>query len=153
MKTEAKDLKRAIRLFMDFTALDVSDVGKFPDEFALPESFHSIGKAMHIIYRSDKFDEGIHDYIHHFGPGVEGYVPDHDGIQGPPYLARTETLVFLGNFIELHCQLGVLKSSPSSELFCTPNHGRCLMVIDDRLHVRAMIWGGRLRVRKAGIVG
>lgn len=47
---------------------------------------------------------------------------------------------------------GALVGPPYPELYCTPDGG-CLLVIENKKKIRAMIWGGGMRVKAEGIVG
>ena len=47
---------------------------------------------------------------------------------------------------------GAMVGSPYPELYCTPDGG-CLLVIEGKKKIRALIWGGGMRVKSQGIVG
>ena len=47
---------------------------------------------------------------------------------------------------------GAMVGSPYPELYCTTDGG-CLLVIEGKKKIRAMIWGGGMRVKAEGIVG
>lgn len=47
---------------------------------------------------------------------------------------------------------GAITASPYPELYCTPD-GKCLLVIEAKRKIRAMIWGGGMSVKDVGIVG
>lgn len=47
---------------------------------------------------------------------------------------------------------GAIVTSPYPELYCTPD-GKCLLVIENKKKIRALIWGGGMHVASAGIIG
>ena len=62
-----------------------------------PAHASALGPAGHIVYRTDKWGDGKHDYIHEFGPGTAVYACDPKGrTMAPPV-----EVAWLGALVEL----------------------------------------------------
>ena len=148
-----RDTLHGINKYTEFHDYDPKDVGRFPAAFKLPRTVEKIGPALWVCYRSSKWDEGSHDYIHEHSKGTMCYLPGR-GTPVPKRITQCHTLVDLGRCLgfgyrdELEEDIDL---SAKHRLFCTPD-GRALVIVKDKRHVIAMIWGGQLRVEDRGIV-
>jgi len=163
------DVEPAIAKYREFHRYDPRTTGTFPGSFALPEQMYRAGKAIEVLYRSGKVDPATLrkprkpvNYIHEHDAGVETYVADmlEDAplVDVPDRFREVPALVRLG-----YC-LGFAFEDPTGrrreasgvaplpDLYTTPD-GRCLLVIQDRRTVLAMMWGGGLGVYARGIDG
>ena len=150
------DLDDGVRKFLEFNDMDPSGIGVLRMR-KLPTKVQAIGQMLQIYYRSDKWEGKPHDYKHDHESGVTLYEP------GPPHATKTPSwLQRVGTLVRLgHC-LGFAykhngteyeaETNSSSELYCTPC-GHALIVIERKLRVDAIIYGGRLRVEAEGIKG
>ena len=155
------DFDDAVRGYRSFQALDPRDIGVFHG-LKIPARLRLCGEAVHVLYRSDKWGEGEHDYIHEHEGGVHAYRPDGEGekIEVPRSVRGAGTLYLLG-----FCQgfryrdgddlVDAKVRKPLPELYTTPD-GKALLVIETHLRparLAACIWGGGLDVKDVGIVG
>jgi len=160
----------AIAKYQEFHRYDPKKVGWFPASFCVPDRVYLAGKAVNVRYRSAKVDpETLRrprkpvDYIHDHDAGVTCYVthqPDMDAVEVdvPRTFVEAKSLTRLG-----YC-LGFCFEDPEGErceaegraplpdLYTTPD-GKCLLVIQGRKTVLAMMWGGALGVFGRGIDG
>lgn len=164
--------RTAIGKFVEFQGFEPRYIDTFSRGFAIPLVCFDVGPAISEVYRSDKVDpetatlpRGTQDYIHHHGTGVTMYrvgvgaaalKKGHEK-RTPKWIRNCESLVLIGECLEWSYRYGddevqAVAEEPYPELYCTPN-GRALLVIDKKRHVVAMIWGGKLRVERRGIVG
>lgn len=168
-RTSAKGAE-AVAKYKEFHRYDPKTVGEFPASFRIPERMHLAGPAVNVRYRSAKVDpETLRrprrpvDYIHDHDAGVMCYVTCQERIGGvavdvPRTFVEVDALTRLG-----YC-LGFCFESPDGErceaegtaplpdLYATPD-GKCLLVIQGRKTVLAMMWGGALGVHGRGIDG
>lgn len=172
--------EEAIEKYQEFHRHAPERVGEFGHRFRIPERVIRVGDAKHVLYRSDKVDpETLRrprrpiDYIHEHNAGVGTYLPvlahgaydpELEAALGgaprpqevPSKFCEVDTLVRLG------ICLGFAFSRdgdhefeaipPMPDLYCTTD-GRCLLVIQSRREVLAMMWGGALGVFARGIDG
>lgn len=165
----------AVAKFREFHRYEPKKVTDFPRGFKIPTEMVCVGPAKHTMYRSGKVDPSTLkkpkrpiDYIHQHDAGVKYYMaPDDedldeleiesDHVAIPRSFAQAEALVKLGESIggafEVDGeQVDFEAVSPLPELYCTTD-GKCLLVIQDRREVLAMIYGGALGVFGRGIDG
>ena len=159
---------KALRMYRGFHQLEPKKIGDFHPELVIPQECACIGDALHVLYRSDKLnpetgeDEGLIDYIHEHGRGVRIYRCDH-GAEGeithvPAWIRTTSELVKLGDCTGLAYasivdgkKRAADATQPLPELYTTAS-GKCLLVIQSKRRLLALIWGGRLGVEPRGIV-
>ncbi len=170
--------EEAVDKYKEFHRHEPERVGAFAQGFAIPEQAIRVGDAKWVTYRSDKVDPETMrrprrpvDYIHEHHAGVGTYLPvltfdpqlekAFHGSPGPRAVPskffESPTLVRLGICLGFaFARDGVeheFKSVPAMpDLYCTPD-GRCLLVIQSRQQVLAMMWGGALGVFARGIDG
>lgn len=159
---------KALRMYRGFHQLEPKKLGDFHPDLVIPDVCVCVGDALHVLYRSDKLnpetgeDEGMIDYIHEHGRGVRIYRCD-NGAEGeittvPAWIRNTKELVKLGDcngFAYADIAGGKKRRAnatpPYPELYTTPS-GKCLLVIQSKKRLLALIWGGRLGVEPRGIV-
>ena len=158
--------KRAVQLYTDFHRYNPKEVGKFPASFFIPEQATLAGPALFVLYRSGKCDPVTHEkpkkpinYIHEHDKGVKVYIVDGEGPERvvPKYIHSVGELVLLGECVGFgytdECGDDVeAECSVDIELYAIPS-GKGLIVVEKKRKVRALIWGGKLRVEPRGIVG
>lgn len=132
----------------------------------IPKRVRRMGKAKWVTYRSGKIDPATLekpkravDYIHEHDAGVTTFMtngkPDTDV---PEKFVSPDALVRLGYnlgfcFEDDHGDKVEAEGTvPLPELYCSPD-GNCLLVIQGRRQVLAMMWGGALGVFGRGIDG
>jgi len=160
---------RAAELYETFHRYGPKQVGAFPNSFAIPRVMYRAGKALNVMYRSAKVDPATLrkprnpvNYIHEHDTGVVCYLPgrDTDGpaTDVPERFRNVEALTRLGHCLgfEFEDQSGekcmAEGRTPYPDLYATPD-GKCLLVIQSRRQVLAMMWGGGLGVFARGIDG
>ncbi len=149
--------------------------GKFHSDIKIPTHVECCGKAVSVMYRSDKIDPetgkppvdergrpmGSANYIHEHDAGVMLYRParrNHDSEPLPEgILEDNDTLVWLGECLGLeYCDdegdEWEMEVPFRPDLYCTDD-GTCLVVIQDRREILFLVWGGALGVEERGIVG
>jgi hypothetical protein len=160
----------AVEKYVEFHRYEPKEIGEFPASFKIPDRMYLAGKAIWEAYRSSKVDpETLRkprkpvDYIHENDAGVMTYLaePFEDGdelVDVPVQFRSSVALVRLGQCLG-YCHedadgepAEASSTRPLPDLYTTPC-GRCLLVIQDRKHVIAMIWGGGLGVFARGIDG
>ncbi len=136
----------------------------------IPTHITKAGKAVFVTYESLKVDpetlkkpRAPIPYIHELEAGTVLYLnEDEDGdgadTEVPEEFASVTALTRLGVCLGFAFEdddgerVEAEGTDPMPELYCTPC-GRCLMVVQSRKSVIAMIWGGGLGVEDVGIVG
>jgi len=163
------EAEAAVSKYVEFHRLDPRQIGAFPAEFRIPPRMYRAGAAKWITYQSGKVDpETLRkpskpvNYIHDHDAGVmcylaEPYHPGDAAVPVPREILETEALTRLGYCLgfEFEDETGKAEAHsqrPLPDLYTTPN-GRCLLVIQSRRHVLAMMWGGGLGVFARGIDG
>lgn len=157
---------RALRKYLEFHQQEPRKVGQFHRDLKIPETATLVGDAVNVLYRSDKLnpttleDEGWIDYIHDHEGGVKVYRCDEpDGIRTrvPSKFRGATELTWLGDCLGFAFrdfdgkEVEAKGEAPLPELYTVPS-GRCLLVIQGKRKILAMIWGGRLGVEARGIV-
>lgn len=160
MSDKPPGFERAIKVFAGFNKYDARNVGKLP--FEIPAEVYLGGPCSWVTYRSDKWNDGTHDYIHKIDsyPRVKCGLVSIRGsrrIKVPKKIQGTQTLTQLG----LKC-LGFAYIDDAGEEaeMATPNclwfwsaKGKALLAVQGRRKLVAIIWGGKLDVEPRGIVG
>lgn len=163
---EAVMLEDAKAKFEEFHAKKPTKVGEFASSFSIPSTIGELGKAVHVLYRSDKKDPVTKrqakkpvDYIHEHYAGVKCYAVDDELEQCdvPAFIQNADALVLLGlclgfRFEDDGGEHDAEGSDPLPELYATPC-GKALIVVQSKKEVLAMIWGGGLGVWARGIDG
>jgi hypothetical protein len=166
-----REAEQAIDKYVEFHRYDPELIGEFPPSFQLPQHVYRAGPAKWVTYRSGKVDPATLkkprnpvNYIHEHDKDVVCYLPsaqDTDGerVDVPEKYQAAPALTRLG-FCLGFCFEDVLDGGkcevasrqPYPDLYTTPD-GRCLLVIQSRKTVLAMMWGGALGVFARGIDG
>lgn len=157
--------KKALEMYEAFNGYRPKKVGVFPASFRIPTTVALAGEAVEVLYRSSKLDPTTRqkpkrpiDYIHDHDAGVKVYRTDLEGNERrvPDFITGVNELVLLGECLGLayatdgeETEMQVAKPYP--ELYTIPS-GKALLVVQDKRHVVALIWGGRLGVEARGIV-
>ena len=175
-----EDVTEAEVLYERFHRYPAKDIGEFAKGFEIPREVFLAGKAKYVTYRSGKVDPATLkkprkpvNYIHDHDAGVDVYLTEFHAsslinavdvelgqmtqVEVPEEFAEAQALCKLGESLgyaffvedELIEAEGV---DPLPELYATPN-GKCLLVIQNKREVIAMIWGGALGVFPRGIDG
>jgi len=160
----------AARLYETFHRYEPKVIGAFPSSFEIPKTLYLAGKAVDVMYRSAKVDPATLrkpskpvNYIHeHDSRGVKCYLPrgDADGpaTDVPDKFRGVSALTRLGFCLGFKFEdedgqwVDADARAPLPDLYATPD-GRCLLVIQSRRRVLAMVWGGGLGVYARGIDG
>lgn len=163
--TPPPDFDDAIEGYRRFTTFEPQEVGHL-DGLVIPAYLYEVGKAVHVLYRSDKWEIKEHDYIHDHDPGVHVCMPSDDEFEGkrvavPDFIRQVETIYLLGKCLGFRFQphegpeIDAEGRSPYPELYAVPS-GKALLVIEThkaKAKLVAAMWGGRLDIRSEGIVG
>ncbi len=155
-----KDLPEGIKRFMTFNKLNHEKIGQFHASFTIPSEVNVVGNAMYTCYRSKKWENKFHDYIHDHEAGVKVGRLDEPGRRTalPRWLVETTTLVRLGfslgfGYTSLDGDAVEAEvAKPLPDLLCDPS-GRALLVVAKKRELIAVFWGGHLDVTPRGIVG
>lgn len=162
--------RAAVDKYVEFHRYEPNKVGSFPAAFRIPEQMQLAGRARWVTYSSTKVDpetlrkpRNAINYIHEHDVGVNTYLPpstDDDGaiVDVPTRFIDVAALTRLGVCLGFcfddvdgeKCEAEA--SSPRPDLYTTPD-GKCLLVIQSRSKVLAMMWGGGLGVFARGIDG
>lgn len=140
--------------------------------FEFPRTMYRAGQALWVTYRSSKVDpETLRkprhpvDYIHEHDAGVYTYLASSKDADGPAVevpakfcdvTALTRLGINLGFAYKMpdgfKQEVKATRAGGYPELYTTPD-GHCLLVIEARTKVIAMMWGGGLGVYPRGIDG
>lgn len=163
--------EQAIAKYKEFHRYDPRQIGEFCASFRIPETVYRAGPAKFVTYRSGKVDpETLKrpnkpvNYIHEHEAGVVCYLPNAQDAEGdevdvPREFIDVPALTRLGYCLGFcfedeedgeRCE--VEGRDPLPDLYTTPD-GKCLLVIQSRKTVLAMMWGGALGVYARGIDG
>lgn len=154
----------ALEKYEEFHRHAPKRVGMFAREFKIPERIARAGESKWVTYRSDKVDpETLRrprkpiNYIHEHHAGVVTYLTSasHGKMTEVPSRFRFDdgALVLLGSCLGFkYDEQEVEGVAPLPDLYCTPD-GKCLIVVQSRRTVLAMMWGGALGVFARGIDG
>jgi hypothetical protein len=155
----------AAELYKTFHRYDPKQVVEVAG-LAIPKRVRRMGKAKWVTYRSGKVDPATlekprHpvDYIHEHDAGVVTYMTDDKAdTEVPKQFAGSDALVRLGYNLGFCFEdddgekVEAEGTDPLPELYCSAD-GNCLLVIQGRRKVLAMMWGGALGVFGRGIDG
>ena len=160
----------AVELYQTFHRYEPRKIGEFSPGFKIPTVMYKAGPAVWVAYQSGKVDPASLrkpskpvNYIHDHDAGVGCYLAssrDAGGVPSTEVPARfrnVEALTRLGHCLGFCFKAGGQESEaqgvrPYPDLYATPD-GRCLLVIEKRRTVLAMMWGGGLGVFARGIDG
>lgn len=169
MKRNHEAARDAIAKYQEFHRYDPKKI-EVSNSFQIPERMHRAGRALEVLYRSTKVDpETLRkprrpvNYIHEHDAGVVCYLADGRDADGSPTdvpgkFQDVSALTRLGYCLGFAFEdpsgerCDVEGRDPLPELYTTPD-GRCLLVIQSRKTVLAMMWGGALGVFARGIDG
>lgn len=150
----------AIEKFREFHDAEPTKVSEFDARFKIPATIVRAGRAINVMYRSNKWNERA-DYIHAHDAGVYVHVPASRRLEGrviqvPAWIRNVTALTKLGlclgfSFAVRGEDIEAQVSTPLPELYCTPD-GRALLVVAGKRTIEAIIWGGNLGVESRGIV-
>jgi hypothetical protein len=156
------DANPSVRKFMEFNDCEPHQVGTFAPRFKIPARAYLIGRAKTTDYSSKKWARKA-NYTHDHESSVGVYtvakpkVP-HEVVSTPDQVRRVGTLWRLGWCIGLaylaldgEAAEAVVRQ-PYPELYSTPS-GHCLLVVENKARLIALIWGGKLRITEHGIEG
>lgn len=163
------DAQAAIDKYVEFHRYDPKQI-KISESFAVPARMFRAGPAKFVTYRSGKVDPATLqkprrpvDYIHEHDSKVVCYLAnradtDGDQVDVPERFRDVPALTRLGYCLGFcfedadgeACE--VESRTPYPDLYTTPD-GHCLLVIQGRRTVLAMMWGGALGVYARGIDG
>lgn len=156
-----EDVDDAIDKYKEFHRLDPRRLEEITG-LAIPSRVRKIGAAKYVLYRSGKRDPVSLrkparpvDYIHEHDAGVMVYETTGKADTDVPEKYRSVTaLVQLGKCLGFGLRDGTEASGtdPLPDLCCTPD-GKCLLVVQGKRKVLAMMWGGALGVFARGIDG
>lgn len=163
--------EEAIEKYEEFHRHKPKQVGEFSSSLVIPSELVVAGPSKWVTYRSDKVDpETLRrprrpvDYIHEHNAGVVTHVRSAQGfpIRSPRTTRVPERFRDVDALVRLGICLGFCfeadgeeveaTNRPKPDLYCTPD-GKCLIVIERRAKVIAMMWGGALGVFARGIDG
>jgi hypothetical protein len=167
VKRIPEEAEEAVDKYVEFHRYEPRRIGEFPASFRIPTHLNRAGRNLHVTYRSGKVDPATLrkpkrpvDYIHEHDAGVVCYTADGDGprVEVPARFRDVPALTRLGQslgfaFEDVDGKKVVAESrEPYPDLYTTPD-GKCLLIIQSRKQVLAMIWGGGLGVFGRGIDG
>jgi hypothetical protein len=164
-------LEDAKAKFEEFHRKKPTKVGEFANSFRIPSQVGELGKAVHVLYRSNKKDPATGkqpkkpvDYIHEHYAGVKAYACERpygvtrlEQCDVPDFITKCDALVLLGfclgfRYKDDDGEHDAEGEEPLPELYATPC-GKALLIIQSKKEVLAMIWGGGLGVWARGIDG
>ncbi len=162
-----REVKKAVAIYEGFHRFAPRKLGEFHASFKIPSRVNPQGRAVDVLYRSDKTDpetlkkpRAPLDYIHeHDSKGVVLYLPRGPGetIDTPDWIRDAKALSRLGDCLGFKFErdgkiVEGKGKKPLPELYTTAN-GKCLIVVQGKRDVLALVWGGKLDVEPRGIVG
>lgn len=159
--------ERAVEKYREFHRYDPKAI-RISRSFEVPDVMYLAGDARWVTYRSAKVDPETGrrpsrpvNYIHEHDAGVQTFLakrhrPGDREVSVPRKFREVEALTRLGQCLgfcfEADGEQIAEGCAPLPELYTTPD-GRCLLVIQSRKTVLAMMWGGALGVFARGIDG
>lgn len=158
---EPRDLQRAVDTFEGFNDYEIRGYERFAKEIRVPARLPFVGPCKWVTYRSNKWNDGTHDYIHTIEsfPSVRLCVPgeDFDEVSVPARVRNATTLAqigtqALGAGFENDAGESELRVPRGSQWYWSPS-AKALYLIAKRERLVAVLWGGRLDVEPRGIVG
>lgn len=141
---------------------DPRQIGQFPG-LVWPTKCCIVGKANHVMYKSDKWESRKYDYIHEHESGVVVALFDPElelADSVPDFVMKAETIYLLGDCLGFQAtdddgEVLEAEGGKGDELYAIPSN-RALIILNTSgkvARVEAMIWGGGLNVIDRGIVG
>lgn len=130
----------------------------------IPKTICVVGYCEWVTYRSDKWREGTHDYIHEitsYPKVVVGVVGSTDGQirKVPKRIQNTRSVSLIGKCLGWG-HMGIDGDGEGQEARPRGNYewwwsspGKALIVTHNRRKVVAIVWGGELNMEARGIVG
>ncbi len=159
--TRPPGVSQATKTFEDFNEYPSKGVSKFAREIVVPERMPYPGPCRWVTYRSDKWKNGTHDYIHTIAsyPRVKCVMAgeDYPTVKVPLAVRNATTLTqiglrALGFAFEYDGDECEAKVPAGTEWFWSQT-ARALYLIANKRKLVALVWGGDLNVEPRGIVG
>lgn len=159
--TRPPGVSQATKTFEDFNEYPSKGATKFAREIVVPERMPSPGPCRWLTYRSNKWNDGTHDYIHTITsyPRVKCAMAGekYPTIKIPIKIREANTLTqiglrALGFAFEYDDHEYEAKVPAGTEWFWSQT-ARALYLIQNKRKLVALIWGGTLNVEARGIVG
>jgi hypothetical protein len=160
------EVKAAIKSYEGFHLRDHRQVKKFGNNGAkVPATLKFAGPCKWVTYRSDKWDDGTHDYVHDIDsfPNVKCAVPDSMAPEGcpdikvPARVQDAEVVAAIGlkalgfAIVDADGEEWEAKLGGKARWYWSPS-AKALYCIDGT-KLQCVIWGGKLNVEPRGIVG
>ena len=142
--------KKAEQLYEKFYDFEPRSVTKTP--LTIPKTVTCVGKAVAIMYASDKWERKVNYYKHDFETAVKIYAPGGDHTT-PDYIASVQAMTKLGRAVgAIYVENGkeVNIAFPGCDLYAIPS-GKALVVVHKKSRVDALFWGGKLTITAHGI--
>ena len=159
--TRPPGVSQATKTFEGFNEYPSKGASKFAREIIVPERMPYPGPCRWVTYRSDKWKNGTHDYIHTITsyPRVKCVMAgeDYPTVKVPLAVRNATTLTqiglrALGFAFEYDDDEYEAKVPAGTEWFWSQT-ARALYLIQNKRKLIAVIWGGNLNVEPRGIVG
>lgn len=153
--------RSAKKLFEDFHSFEMRGSGRFRKEIRIPDRVPVIGPCKYVTYRSDKWNDGTHEYIHKITsfPRVKMAVIGADAPDRavPKRVCDAVTVSLIGGALGFAAELPdgdeVEGTFPAkTEWYWSPT-GKALYAINNKTRLLAVVWGGDLEVEPRGIIG
>jgi hypothetical protein len=154
-------VSQAVKTFEDFNEYPSKGASKFAREIIIPERMPCPGPCRWVTYRSDKWNDGTHDYIHTITsyPRVKCAMAgeNYPTVKVPAKVRNATTLTqiglrALGFAFEYDDDEYEAKVPAGTEWFWSQT-ARALYLIQNKRKLVAVIWGGKLNGEPRGIVG
>lgn len=155
------DFEAARSTFEGFHAFDMRSWGKFSQEIVVPKRMALAGPCVYVTYRSDKWSDGTHEYIHKITsyPKVQVALAEEDTgrtVAVPARVRNAVTLSLIGGALGFAVETddGEVEGAfpANTEWYWSPT-GKALYAIATKSRLLAVAWGGKLDVEPRGIVG
>lgn len=153
-------VRNAAADFATFHNFDPKRVDYAP-RVTVPSQIPVVGSCEWVLYRSNKWGEGTHDYIHEITshPRVMvGIVGDRGGkmTKVPKRIQQTKSVSLIGKCLGWQFTDKDGESMETKVTRCQwwwSKPGRALLAVEDKRRIVAIVWGGKLNVEARGIVG
>lgn len=151
-----------MKLFEGFHSYDVKDVKRLPASVMVPETICYAGPCVYVTYRSDKWKDGTHDYVHDIEsfPRVKVGLVDKRGgrmIRVPKRINNDTTLAALNKkalgFGYKDDDGDLVDAGANGCKWYWHPQGKALLLIRNSRKLVAVIWGGKLDWKPQGLVG